>query len=47
MEPFNSFFFFNCSLSLDFYDNDLQFVTTSGAITNLETRMHGNLMLQK
>ena len=46
MEPFNSFFL-NCSRSLDFHNNDLQFVTTSGAISNLENRMHGKLMWQK
>ena len=46
MEWFNSFFL-NCSPSLDFHDNDLQFVTMSGAISNLEERMHGKLMSQK
>ena len=45
MEPFNNFL--NCSHGLDFNDNDLQFVTTSGAISNLENRMHGKLMSQK
>ena len=47
MKPFNSFFFFDCSRGLDFHDNDLQFVTTSGASSNLENRTHGKLMSQK
>ena len=37
MEPFNSFKI----------ADDLQFGTKSGAINNLEYRMHGNLMSQK
>ena len=40
MEPFNSFF--NCLRGLDFHDNDLQFVTTSGANSNLEKLMSQN-----
>ena len=39
--------FLNCSRGLDFHDNDLHFVTRSGAISNLENRMHGKLMSQK
>ena len=29
---------------LDFHDNDLQFMITNGAISNLENRMHGKLI---